>query len=944
MTQPPGSMPALSDATTDDVVAADAPGDGGFTLPDGGPRYERRGLVGVGGMGQVHVAYDRLLRREVALKEATTPALAARLAREARVTAQLEHPGIVAVHDAGQGPDGRPWYSMRLVRGRTLASCLAACRSLDERLALVPHLHAACQAVASAHAVGVVHRDLKPLNIMVGQFGETQVVDWGLAGPVPAAEEDWRHIAPGLNRRPEGTSRYMSPEQAAGGPATFGADVWSLGRTLEELLGAPDQAPPELVAIARHATQPRVDDRYQTAAELADDLGRWLAGRRVHAHVYGSGELFLRLVSAWRAPLAVAAVALVLVAAAVASGSHRAATERRIADQHLVQALTQQAVAALLDDRRPAAEVLAASALRVGPSPLARGVLAATAGPRPTRLSTEPLPPACRRTALPSPDGSLLACFSADRVALWSVAPLAERWTVDQDLTAWPTWDRGLLVQGEGELRRRSLETGEVLEHWPADAPLDLHPGPLGTLPGLLVDFTAPDGPQTRPLCLGQRATTTVLGGRVVAVCNGRLSIAPLDGGPALDRELDANVGWSGIWPDRSDGRALVGTFGGDLLALDLETGEDAPLLSGFGSAIVDVLPVAGTPYVVVLGERGLARIGHPAVGAWVGAFPGDVDRLAPGPAPGELRLLGEHLETWRLPPDLRPSEIALGSGVSQVAVSPDGQRVAYALGTGEVGVRRAVDGAPIQRWQWQQAVAKAVAFSDDGALVASAMDGGWRRLAADGTVEAVTEHRSTLRRMGRLGDGVWGLSYGRGIRLIARDTVTQVEGSFYEGSSSPDGSLAVLLGEDGGAWRLDDGGLTRIAVGQDLVAADISDDGARVALATRQRVCIDDRCVEPGDAIYDLALDERFLAVGTLGGTIHLFDAADLSTRAILPGHSARVSTLELSPGWLVSGSWDGSLRFWDLARLDAPGDDLLADRTAAWGLDTQQALGGPG
>ncbi len=159
--------------------------------PPATDRYVPGNVLGRGGMGVVRVARDLSFGRNVALKEldptqSGAPGAAERLSREAAITGRLDHPGIVAVHDVGRRPDGRPFYTMRLVRGRSLAQALADTPDELSRRALVRHLLAAAEAVAAAHEAGIVHRDLKPANILIGPHGETQVVDWGLASPTPA--------------------------------------------------------------------------------------------------------------------------------------------------------------------------------------------------------------------------------------------------------------------------------------------------------------------------------------------------------------------------------------------------------------------------------------------------------------------------------------------------------------------------------------------------------------------------------------------------------------------------------------------------------------------------------------------------------------------------------------------------------------------------------------
>ncbi|MBA2543504.1 MAG: serine/threonine protein kinase, partial [Deltaproteobacteria bacterium] len=151
-------------------------------------RYEQVCEHARGGLGRVVRAVDKRLGRTVAVKEllpraanGSTAANEARFLREALITARLEHPGIVPVHEAGRWPSGDPYYVMKLVEGRTLKELIHASSTLRDRLSLLPHVTAVADAVGYAHSQGVIHRDLKPSNVIVGEFGETIVVDWGLA-------------------------------------------------------------------------------------------------------------------------------------------------------------------------------------------------------------------------------------------------------------------------------------------------------------------------------------------------------------------------------------------------------------------------------------------------------------------------------------------------------------------------------------------------------------------------------------------------------------------------------------------------------------------------------------------------------------------------------------------------------------------------------------------
>ncbi len=269
--------------------------------PDGG-RYELREPVGRGGMGTVYRAFDRTLEREVAIKvlrpEMTDPGTTARLEREARILARLEHPGIVPVHDAGTMPDGRIYYVMKLVRGERLERVAQAVPTA-ELLRLFLRI---CETVGFAHAQGIVHRDLKPSNVMVGSFGEVLVLDWGIARVTRDPETDARAGSPAeaqaeAPRRDTdtapgtvlGTPGFMAPEQAQGWHHLVDArtDVYALGAILRALVQpepAGGQVPRALVSIWSRAMAAEPERRYESAAALAADVARYLDGEPVQAH------------------------------------------------------------------------------------------------------------------------------------------------------------------------------------------------------------------------------------------------------------------------------------------------------------------------------------------------------------------------------------------------------------------------------------------------------------------------------------------------------------------------------------------------------------------------------------------------------------------------------------------------------------------------------------
>jgi eukaryotic-like serine/threonine-protein kinase len=285
-----------------------------------GTRYELLGLLGRGGMGSVYRARDRELGREVALKvsagPAPSPAELERLHREARVLARLEHPGVVPVHDLGTLPDGRLYYVMKLVRGRRLDEHVRDA-GLPARLRIFERI---CEAVAFAHAQGVLHRDLKPENVMVGAFGEVLVLDWGVAKLVGVSEGEAAPAPPaGAGGTAAGTvlgtPGYMSPEQARGDVDHVDerSDVYALGAILRWLAtDAGGRRGEALAAIWTRAGAEAPEARYGTVPELAADVARYLAGERVKAHPEGPLEGLRRLAVKHRTPLALVAAYLAM--------------------------------------------------------------------------------------------------------------------------------------------------------------------------------------------------------------------------------------------------------------------------------------------------------------------------------------------------------------------------------------------------------------------------------------------------------------------------------------------------------------------------------------------------------------------------------------------------------------------------------------------------------
>ena len=332
-------------------------------LPSDGPqlrdreRYQIIGEHGRGGLGRVSRAHDRELGRDVAIKEliARGSLGEVRFLREALITARLEHPGIVPVHEAGRWPDGTPFYAMKLVAGRPLRQLIAERTTVAERVSLLHHVIAVADAIAYAHGRNIIHRDLKPSNVIVGEFGETIVIDWGLAKDLTVPEES---TTGGRRDRSDrdleltaagdvlGTPAYMSPEQERGEPVDQRADVFAIGAMLWELCalrrvppaerGARHQAlrragiDPDLITIIDKALDVDPARRYPDAGALAADLKAFKSGARIAARRYSPLALLAHWIRRHRAvSLSVAAVAALALAGAVWSFENIAAQRDR---------------------------------------------------------------------------------------------------------------------------------------------------------------------------------------------------------------------------------------------------------------------------------------------------------------------------------------------------------------------------------------------------------------------------------------------------------------------------------------------------------------------------------------------------------------------------------------------------------------------------------------
>lgn len=348
------------------------PADGVETTPAErgyGEKYPRQRELGRGGMGAVYEVWDQSIERPLAMKmllkgrHSMNSPLVARFLKEAQITGQIDHPGVVPVHEIARDALGRVYFTMQVVDGMSLEEILALETKTREEegwrtTRLLDVILKVCETLAYAHSKGFVHRDLKPANVMVGQFGETYVMDWGLAKrmqdeeeeewsePVEVEDDSIQTMALTQAGAVMGTPAYMSPEQAAGkiGEVDFASDIYSVGAMLyqilagsspyadqgiklaREVLAAAQAGPPtklerltpgtssELIAITEKAMRRVAQDRYQSMATMGDDVRAYLENRVVRAYRTGAWAEFTKWVrrNRWAAGAAMIAVLIAI--------------------------------------------------------------------------------------------------------------------------------------------------------------------------------------------------------------------------------------------------------------------------------------------------------------------------------------------------------------------------------------------------------------------------------------------------------------------------------------------------------------------------------------------------------------------------------------------------------------------------------------------------------
>lgn len=965
-------------------------------------RYQDVELAGAGGMGMVMIAHDRRLGRDIAIKrvgvDGDDPVAQQRLAREAGITARLEHPGIVPVYDAGVGADGRSYYAMRLIRGRSLAELLEGAEDAAARLRLVRSFLGVCQAVAYAHRHRVVHLDLKPSNVMIGELGESLVVDWGLARELDGDGGDASALG-----WPAGTPAYLSPERARGGPGEATDDVWSLGAMLVELVTGrrlmtgttletlatlsesappprrwPEGSPPELCAIADKALAWTADRRYRDAEALAIDVAAYLDGRRVGAHEYSTLELARRLLRAWRYRLAAVAAAIVAAIVVLAASRSRIEGERQraVAAEHqtqaalddtraaLTRALEQSAVAALLTGDLAQAESDAAAALIHGESVDARGVLAATrAGSRPARTTRLELPGCVG--AVPD-DEHHVVCRTGTDLQLWELPAGRPRWSVPSPATVAVSLRGRWVVALQPGVAAQLLDgaDGRTLAEMPVvvtvrrvERDRDHTRAVVFDQRGLTVvdparEPTRPFAAIARPCSPVTMDAVAIGARRTVAICaDGRVLDVADDGSSRLLVTLPRAPGdkpYSSAALDADERTLALGGIAGDLSLVDLTTGQITATAMVSSERVASLVLLPGL--VALAGEHGGARLWNLSLDAELLRLPERAGRQL-AVVEGDVITAGEGWWRWSLTPPPVPRRFVAPAGLASATLSPDGSLVIAARGDGRLSVWSTATGLRVAEPVVAQGVVKRVDFSADG-----------RRLVVGASSRPPTAILDTARWQplphGPAREGVHRLSYLAGDELVAvhyglatsrwpagdAGEPAPLGGHGYlDAERTPDRASLWLLAADGSVDRYRGGHLERVASipGAETLAP--SADGRRLAVARYEDIEVHDlatgthvRLPGSGDRALDVAIspDDRWLAASTVAGTIDVWSLADGRWVAHLRGHQQRVPWVAFASGALWSASWDGVVLRWDLSALTAPATALAADAAATWDL----------
>jgi WD40 repeat protein len=885
-------------------------------------REARRYAVGSelarGGHGRVLEAHDNLLDRSVALKEPVSTDLddQERFVREVAITARLQHPAIIPVHDAGEWADGSPYYVMKLLRGgRTLKELVIEAPDLAARLALLPNLITVADAIAYAHNLDIIHRDLKPSNILVGPFGETVVIDWGLAKDLSCAGSETDAFDCSNHGAAEGevttagtilgTPQFMAPEQASGAAVDKRADVYALGAILYYVLGGGpphtgasatevlDQVtttppipierrqagvPEELATIVRKATARLPDDRYASAAELAADLKRFQTGQLVNAHEYSAFALLLRRVHRQRAAVSVAVVLLLALAATLTLSARRIVRERDQARRQEARAeatrdklILAQARSSLEHDPTTAIAWLKtypstaagfATARDIAVDAESRGVARYVFRHRNTRSSPVAF----------SPDGSRFATQTGDQLRVMDLDAGVPSRVVDNRavIAALAFSPDGRLLaysnQASSGIRILNLQDGSSTEWSDTEGEV------------LALQFS----PDSRLLASGD------------------------------------NRGRIRVWTVKN-GQSIL--FRGHReMILDLKFSPDGKWLASAGtSPELRVWTVAtGAGKVLVGHTESPTRILFVKGGTQIASASWDHSVRLWDPRSGLARVLRGH-----------------SAAVLDLALSPDGEVLASVSIDGTVRLWSLATGESRTLLQHLDA-AQAVAFAPDGKSIAVA-DGHDQIIVSDleGRAYRFVGHVGGIMRLTFSPDGAWLASTGNDrsarvwkLRPIAKDLVGHKR-EVWAVTSSVDGKHLISVGGDETVRRWDsDSGQSEILHRKANWLKPLS-DGRIVVAGTwiEKSICLwsppyeDDCRVLATESVVrgvDVSADGQRLAAATADGLIHVWSLASGASGAetVLRGGADSAFAVAFLPDGehLVSAGQSTQLRLWNL------------------------------
>lgn len=901
--------------------------------------------IGRGGIGRVCLLIDQHLGREVALKEllydvneAQPTEATLRLLAEARITGQLEHPNIVPVYDIGRRNDGRLYYTMRVIRGETLADALTRAETLGQRLELLPHVARACNAIAYAHSRGIIHRDIKPDNIMIGEFGETVVLDWGIA-KLRDTPDSRQRIAPrGIAQLSStsvgelvGTPLYMSPEQALGEPdLDETTDVWSLGVLLYVVLsgrlpfggddfatvrtkivrGKPKQLrhlepslPVELIAIAERALARDKQQRYPNAKLLAADLDAYMSGARVLAHQYSVLDLVRRFAKRHRAASWVAllgAAALLVVAGVLqrrilverdrAVAAEKVALEKEhLARSSLAEFYADRAQTAMQRGALTEALIHAARSVSASETYRARGLVVAL-------TDQEMWLPSGARAALPPEPLSMRRLHWEAGPTVTVTAPTGEVFT----FYAQDTLSRATLTP-DGHLVALGGRTGSVTLWWPDVQRTVALEGHRGSVVALSL---SEDGSMLASSGLDRSV-------HLWKVNDGEpLLHASVDLGQATDLRFDASAS-----------RLFLATHEHELIELDVTDPNRVRRLTTDGQPIASIVTASATELSAHVGDRELSwRKRVPDINP-VFVHPSNVlavEHLAGGQvAFAGLTRDGVCIWDMRQPHCLTKLPIQ-SEQVRALSFAPATQRLAVGMSNGDIMVWDARTWLPERALTGHRGAIRALQFLPDGVgLVSASLDGGvfaW---------DTATGSRR------------WQTSSGNGIHDLTLDPRDLTTWSATRGGELEqrrgDGSF-VRTARVSSEWLL---AAALSPLHKALFAA--SGDGNVHWVDEGTLALVRSRRAHTGRVLCaEVSPDQQLLATSGEDGLVMIWRAATLEPVAQLIHHKGPVRALRFSPNGahLVSAGDDRNVRVWSLSQLLTPGQALLATVTESFSL----------